>query len=97
MDPFTALWRKLRGMDAIGEDQKDVEYRVHLAELPYQNVPDYPQSTFIKNIRYSPRNKRVFVRIGSGEYWYPMTEFQLSRWMHSPSLGQWYNKHLKLK
>ena len=50
MDHFTALWRKLRGLDKE-EPGTDQEYRVIQADEPYSNVPDYPASTFITNIK----------------------------------------------
>jgi len=96
MDHFTALWRKLRGLD-VEDPQKDQEYRVIEADEPYSNVPGYPASTFIKNIRYRPSKRTATVRIGNKEYYYPMTEMQMVRWLRSPSLGQWYNLHMKLK
>ena len=96
MDAFTALWQKLRGLDAV--DPKQVqEYRVASAAAPYSNVPGYPASTFITNVRYRPNSERVFVRMGGKTYVYPLTERQLAAWMKSKSLGQWYNKYLKLK
>ena len=96
MDHFTALWRKLRGLD-VEDPQKDQEYRVIQADEPYSNVPDYPASTFIKNIRYRPSERKAYVTMGNKVYWYPMTEMQMVRWLRSPSLGQWYNLHMKLK
>ena len=96
MDHFTALWRKLRGLDS--EDPKlTQEYQVAEAAEPYSNVPGYPASTFITNIRYRPSSNRVLVRMGGKTYVYPMTQSQLNRWLRSPSLGQWYNLHMKLK
>jgi len=96
MDHFTALWRKLRGLD-LEEPGTVQEYRVAEAAEPYSNVPDYPASTFIKNIKYTPSERKATVRIGNTEYYYPMTEMQMVRWLRSPSLGQWYNLHMKLK
>lgn len=96
MDHFTALWRKLRGLDKE-EPGTDQEYRVIQVDEPYSNVPDYPASTFITNIKYRPRERKAYVTMGNKVYWYPMTEMQMVRWLRSPSLGQWYNLHMKLK
>ena len=96
LDSFTAFWQKLLG-NTSDEPQLNQEYRVAQVEDPYQNRPGYPASTFITNIRYRPKSNRVFVRMGGKTYVYPMNETLMAKWMSSNSLGQWYNKHLKLK
>ena len=101
MDATTNLWSKLWTKATryvpfqvvpINEDIK-----VAKASVSGQNTPNYHQSTFIQQINYDPNRRMVFIKMGKGLYYYPMTVKELSTWLRSKSLGQWYNEHLKLK
>lgn len=97
MNPFSNLWSTLTSYSPLRTLPVNENINVTHVDQPYQNHPDHPASTFITNIRYRPNSERVFVRMGGKTYVYPLTERQLAAWMKSKSLGQWYNKYLKLK
>lgn len=74
-----------------------LRFRVAHAATPFTNNPTQASSTFVRNIRYMPNSNVSWVRLGTRDYWYPMTLRRLSNWLNSRSLGQYYNKYIKLK
>ena len=64
---------------------------------PFNNTPAHASSSFIRNIRYNPHGSIAYVRLGTRDYWYPMTMRRLSNWLNYNSLGRYYNKYVKLK
>jgi len=72
-------------------------FRVAHATVPYTNTPTQASSTFVRNIRYMPNANVSWVRLGTKDYWYPMSLRRLSNWLNSRSLGQYYNRYIKLK
>lgn len=74
-----------------------LQFRVAHAAQPFTNTPERASSTFVRNIRYMPNSSTIWVRLGRKDYWYPMTLRKLSRWLNSRSLGQYYDKYIKLK
>ena len=96
MNPFSNLWSTLTRYSPLRTLPVNEDINVTQVDQPYQNHPDHPASTFIQRISYEPNSRIAFVRMGNSTYYYPMTERQLGAWLRSKSLGQWYNKHLKL-
>lgn len=101
MDATTNLWSKLwtNATRLIPFQIVPINEDIKIAKASEygQNTPNHHQSTFIQQISYEPHSRMVFVKIGKGLYYYPMTERQLAAWLRSKSLGHWYNEHLKLK
>lgn len=77
--------------------QQPIRFRVAHAAVPYTNTPTQSSSTFVRNIRYMPNANVSWVRLGTKDYWYPMSLRRLSNWLNSRSLGQYYNRYIKLK
>ena len=72
-----------------------------LGNVPFSNTPMHASSSFVRNITYKPHvsgnTGTAFVRLGDKDYWYPMSMRRLSNWLNYKSLGQYYNKYIKLK
>lgn len=84
---------------AATQAQTQVQFRID-DTMSMNNTPAHAASSFIRNIRYRPGvtgNGVSFVRLGKNLYWYPMTMRRLSNWLNSRSLGQYYNRYIKLK
>lgn len=77
--------------------QQPIRFHVAHAAVPYTNTPSQSSSTFVRNIRYMPNANVSWVRLGTKDYWYPMSLRRLSNWLNSRSLGQYYNRYIKLK
>jgi hypothetical protein len=75
----------------------NLNFNVKQTNSPYQNNPGMLRSTFIRNIRYMPNSNYVFVHMGTKDYPYYMSLRRLSNWLNYHSLGQYYNKYVKLK
>lgn len=73
------------------------EFRVQYAATYGSNSSEQASSTFIRRFRYDPYARRVFVTIGNSQYWYNMGPRQLSLWLTQKSLGEYYNRFVKLK
>lgn len=100
--PYAEFWSKLaanpaKQATAAIRAMEPQEFRPVQASVPFTNTPQRASSTFVRNIRYLPNSNISFVRLGKNEYWYPMTLRKLSRWLNSRSLGQYYDKYIKLK
>ena len=79
------------------EASKTQQFNVETVSKPFMNNPAHSSSTFIKRIVYMPDSSQVLVTLGNSKYVYPMSRTQLARWMTSDSLGQHYNRYIKLK
>lgn len=79
------------------EEMSPQEYRVAAASVSGTNNPSRASSTFVRRIRYMPASQVSLVTLGNSQYVYPMSKPQLARWMTSNSLGQYYNRYIKLK
>lgn len=77
-------------------NKQSQEFQVKPSISYFTNTPYQLSSSFVRNIQYSPSMKTAFVRLGNKQYWYPMTQRRLSTWLNSRSLGQHYNKYVKL-
>lgn len=71
-------------------------FDVDKAATPFSNTSQNLSSTWIGNIKYLPYSNVAFVKLGNSEYYYGMTPRQLSTWLNSRSLGQYYNNFIKL-
>lgn len=78
-------------------ENRDMEFNVAAAAVPYTNTPARASSTFVRNIRYLPSSRTAFVRLGNSTYWYGMSPTQLAQWLTSNSLGRYYNNYLKMR
>lgn len=85
--PFPALYNMEKNAPAM--------FNVAAASVPYTNTPMKASSTFVRHINFLPTSKTAFVRIGNGQYVYPMTPKQLGNWLCSNSLGRFYNNYIK--
>lgn len=59
-----------------------------------KGVRPLSSSSWIGNVTYRPGSATI--RIGTKNYTCPMSERQLKRFLESPSLGQYFNKYLRL-
>ena len=79
------------------EEMSPQEFHAEAAAEPFKNRPSRAASTFVRRIRYFPFSQVSLVTLGNSQYVYPMSKPQLARWMNSNSLGQYYNRYIKLK
>lgn len=99
-NPYAEFWSKLAVSNpakAAVDAMEPQEFRAVAATVPFTNTPARASSMFVRNIRFLPNSRMAFVRLGKNDYLYGMTLSKLSRWLNSRSLGQFYNKYIKLK
>lgn len=98
--PYSQFMAKLKmanpGLYAT-EQMAPQEFRAAAASQPFTNTPTRASSTFVRNIRYLPNSQTSFVKLGPNTYWYKMSPNMLSHWLNSRSLGQYYNRYIKLR
>ena len=96
---FMANLSKLGGMHRAIAQRDGVDFKV-LGNMPFSNTPMHASSSFVRNIRYRPHisghSGTAFVTLGTKNYYYPMSLRRLSNWLNSRSLGQYYNRYIKL-
>lgn len=99
--PYAEFWSKLaanpaKQATAAMRAMEPQEFRPVKASVPFTNTPARASSTFVRNIRYLPNSQVSFVKLGNNTYWYRMSPRMLAQWLNSRSLGQYYNRYIKL-
>lgn len=79
---------------AIAREKAFPKYWNDLRPRPDKGVFPLSSSSWIGNVSYNPGVATV--RIGTKNYACPMSERQLKRFLESPSLGQYFNRYLKM-
>lgn len=80
---------------AIAREKAYPKYWNDLRPRMDKGILPLSSSSWIGSVAYSPGIATV--RIGTKNYVCPMSERQLKRFLESPSLGQYFNKYLKLR
>lgn len=101
-NPYAEFWSRLAANPATQAEAAMVamepqEFTPMQASVPFTNNENRASSTFVRNIRYLPQSQVSLVRLGNNPYWYRMSPRMLAQWLTSRSLGQYYNKYIKLK
>lgn len=94
---YEDLMATLAGTPLTQTVDRTADLVVDRTPMSGMNQPNHLGSTFIDRVRFLPLSQTAIVRIGTGNYLYPLTQTTLANWMKSKSLGQFYNNYIKLK
>lgn len=81
-----------------GEQEEMLNPRYWNDQYPRRgNTNAFASSSWIDEIEYLPDMGLAIMKTDGREYYYPMTARQVGNWVTSNSLGQYYNRLVKLK